>query len=60
ESLTVRMDDGRVYQTRFAESGGQTVVTTTFDPEQTHPAEMQRAGWQAILDRFRDYVEGRG
>jgi uncharacterized protein YndB with AHSA1/START domain len=34
-------------------------VRVTFDPETTHPAEMQRAGWQAILDNFKRYVEGK-
>lgn len=33
------------------------VVTVSFDPEETHPLEMQRSGWQAILDRFRRHVE---
>jgi len=32
-------------------------VTVTFDAEETHPAEMQRDGWQAILDRFARYME---
>ena len=41
---------------REAATGG-TAVRVTFDPESTHPAELQRAGWQAILDNFRRYVE---
>jgi uncharacterized protein YndB with AHSA1/START domain len=32
-------------------------VTITFEPEDTHPLEVQRAGWQAILDRFQRHVE---
>ena len=35
------------------------VVTVTFDAEQTHPEEQQRGGWQAILDNFRQHVEGK-
>ena len=27
--------------------------------EETHTPEQQRAGWQAILDRFARHVEGR-
>ena len=34
-------------------------VRVTFDPEQTHPVEMQRGGWQAILDSFARHVERR-
>ncbi|HET9028505.1 MAG TPA: SRPBCC family protein [Trueperaceae bacterium] len=32
-------------------------VTVTFDAEAEHPADMQRAGWQAILDNFARHVE---
>ena len=32
-------------------------VTVTFDAETEHPADMQRAGWQAILDNFARHVE---
>jgi uncharacterized protein YndB with AHSA1/START domain len=32
-------------------------VQVAFDAEQTHSAEQQRAGWQAILDRFKRHVE---
>lgn len=39
-------------------AGGVT-VSVTFDPETTHPEEMQRAGWQAILDNFTRHVVAR-
>ena len=42
---------------RFEAVAGGTTVTVTFDPENEHPAEMQRDGWQAILDNFRRHVE---
>lgn len=32
-------------------------VTETFDPEQENSEEMQRGGWQAILDNFKKHVE---
>lgn len=31
-------------------------VRVSFDPESTHSIEQQRDGWQAILDRFAQYV----
>lgn len=34
-----------------------TKIVETFDPENENPEEMQRAGWQAILDNFKKYVE---
>jgi uncharacterized protein YndB with AHSA1/START domain len=33
------------------------VVKVSFDPEEEHRIEMQRSGWQAILDRFGRHVE---
>lgn len=53
------MADGRKAVTDFADLGGSTKVTTTFDAEDTNPVDMQRAGWQAILDNFKKYVESR-
>lgn len=41
----------------FAETPEGVTVTTTFDPEQENPEEMQRQGWQAIQDNFKNYVE---
>jgi uncharacterized protein YndB with AHSA1/START domain len=34
-------------------------VRVTFDAEATHSIEQQQGGWQAILDNFARYVEGR-
>jgi uncharacterized protein YndB with AHSA1/START domain len=34
-----------------------TKVTETFDPETINPEDMQRAGWQAILENFKKCVE---
>ncbi len=43
----------------FEEDNGKVLVRVAFDAESDHPAEMQREGWQAILDRFRTHVERR-
>ena len=53
------MGDGRHVQITFEETPEGTQVTETFDPENLHPPEFQRAGWQAILENFRKYVESR-
>ena len=34
-------------------------IRETFDPETTFPLEHQRSGWQAILNNFKKYVEGK-
>lgn len=57
ERIAYVMEDGRTVETTFAEEGGAVRVTTRFDPENENPLEMQRAGWQSILDAFKAYVE---
>jgi uncharacterized protein YndB with AHSA1/START domain len=41
----------------FSADDKTTKIVETFDPEAQNPEEMQRAGWQAILDNFKHYVE---
>lgn len=48
---------GRFATVTFEESGAATVVTVTFDPESENSIELQRSGWQAILDSFKRYAE---
>ncbi|MGO4906744.1 SRPBCC family protein [Pseudorhodobacter sp. W20_MBD10_FR17] len=48
---------GRALRVEFAQVAGGVLVREAFDAEDTHPVEMQKAGWQAILDRFKRYVE---
>ena len=49
--------DGRQVQTTFEDAGDATKVTTTFVAEAENPVDMQRMGWQAILDNFKRYAE---
>lgn len=42
----------RVGLVEFAEGPSGVTVKVTFDAEETHSKEQQRAGWQAILDSF--------
>ena len=51
------MPDGRQVSVNFENNGDKTIVTETFDAENANDLEMQRMGWQAILDNFRNYVE---
>lgn len=55
--IEYRMDDGREVSVQFEAVDDGVRVRTEFDAESTHPAEMQRQGWQAILDNFAKYVE---
>jgi uncharacterized protein YndB with AHSA1/START domain len=50
--------DGRKVKISFnAVSNNQTHVTENFEAENTHSIEMQRGGWQNILDNFKKYTE---
>jgi len=50
--------DGRQVKVDFEKiSDKQTKVIETFEMENTHPEEMQRGGWQAILTNFKKHTE---
>lgn len=57
ESFTYAMPNGRQVDAFFKKDGSETGVTITFDPEDENSLELQKAGWQAILDNFRKYTE---
>lgn len=57
EFLSYSLDDGRAVEVDFVDRGGKTHVTETFEAEGENPLEMQRQGWQAILDSFKRHVE---
>jgi uncharacterized protein YndB with AHSA1/START domain len=59
KKIEYRMNDGRVVSVDFAERPGGVQVTETFDAEAENPPELQRAGWQAILDNFARHVEAK-
>jgi uncharacterized protein YndB with AHSA1/START domain len=52
------MPDGRKVKITFLAKGNDTTVSETFDPENENSMELQRAGWQAILNSFKKYTEG--
>jgi uncharacterized protein YndB with AHSA1/START domain len=51
------LGDGRTVKVVFEAQGDATKVTETFDPEGTHPREMQQGGWQAILNNYKKQAE---
>lgn len=55
--LEYTLDDNRKVSIQFVEENGQTKIIETFEIEDVNSAEMQRLGWQAILDNFKNYVE---
>ena len=49
--------DGRKVKIIFEDLGNETKVTETFEAENENPVEVQRGGWQAILNNFKKYTE---
>ncbi|WP_276133669.1 SRPBCC family protein [Polluticoccus soli] len=55
--IAYTMGDGRKVVVDFTDNGNETIVSETFDAETQNPVDMQRAGWQAILDNFKKHTE---
>ncbi len=47
----------RTVTIKFNEMSGTTQVIETFEAENENPLELQKAGWQAILNNFKKYAE---
>ncbi len=60
DRLRYRLDDGRlVHVLLVAEANEtQTRLVELFETETMNPPELQKQGWQAILNNFKQYVEG--
>lgn len=57
KKIRYTMDDSREVQNLFIEEAGKTKILVTFDAENENPLEMQKDGWQAILNSFKRYAE---
>ncbi len=57
KKIIYTLGDGRKVIIDFEKGNEMTKVTTNFEAEKENPLEMQRDGWQAILDNFKKYVE---
>ncbi len=57
ELIKYSMADGRKVQVNFINDGNNTQIIEKFDPESVNPLDMQKAGWQAILNNFKKYTE---
>ncbi|MBI5475793.1 MAG: SRPBCC domain-containing protein [Ignavibacteriales bacterium] len=56
-NIAYTIADGRSVNIDFDTDGEVTMISETFEAESLHSIEMQRAGWQSILDNFKKYVE---
>ncbi|GFP76591.1 SRPBCC family protein [Clostridium fungisolvens] len=57
EVLAYTLGDERKVQITFMDHGDNTEINETFEAEDTNSVEMQKSGWQSILDNFKRYTE---
>jgi uncharacterized protein YndB with AHSA1/START domain len=57
EYLEYTIGDGRKVKISFIPQDTSTKVIETFEAETTNSVELQRTGWQSILDNFKKYTE---
>ena len=57
QQIEYTLGDSRKVKVLFSGKGNETKIVETFDAESVNPIEMQRNGWQAILNNFRKYTE---
>lgn len=55
--IAYKMEDGREVEILFTPEAGGVRINETFDAENIHPPEMQREGWQSILNNFARHVQ---
>ena len=57
EYLEYTIADNRKVKIYFTDNGNKTKVVEIFETENTNAAELQKTGWQAILNNFKKYTE---
>ncbi len=57
EKLAYTLADGRKVEVVFESVNHHTKVSVSFDADTQNAVDMQRNGWQAILNNFKSYVE---
>ncbi|MEP6685069.1 MAG: SRPBCC family protein [Parafilimonas sp.] len=57
KKIEYTLDDGRKVSIDFSNENDATKVSETFEAESTNSIEMQKGGWQAIMDNYKKYTE---
>ena len=57
ELIAYTISDGRKVEIDFLMNGNETIIVERFETETTNTVELQKAGWQSILNNFKKYVE---
>lgn len=57
--IEYELGDNRKVGIEFCQVGDSVRVTETFEAEDENSAELQKQGWQAILNNFKNHVESK-
>ena len=57
KQISIVLGDDRRMNVQFKSEGKTTVITENFEAESENSVELQKYGWQAILDNFKKCVE---
>jgi uncharacterized protein YndB with AHSA1/START domain len=57
ECIEYTMEDGRKARINFNSEGNRTKIIESFEAETINSIELQKGGWQAILNNFKNYAE---
>jgi uncharacterized protein YndB with AHSA1/START domain len=55
--IAYTLADDRKVKTQFNDKAGKTYVKCSFEAESMNSNELQKAGWQSILDNFKKYAK---
>ncbi len=55
--ISYTLEDGRKVKIIFSSEGNETEIVETFEAEEMNTMDVQRDGWQAILNNFKNYTE---
>lgn len=55
--IKYHLEDGRICEVSFKKSKDGVIIEQLFDPESVNTPELQKEGWQNILNNFKDYLE---
>ncbi len=58
EIIRYTLEDDRKVKIVFSTSEGGIKIIETFEAETENPVDLQKGGWQAILNNFKKYTEG--
>jgi len=57
ELIEYKLEDERKVSIRFEKENSETHIIQTFEAENENPLEMQKSGWQAIMNNYKLYAE---